>query len=545
MKSQSTTLTNAKLRALLVCSIMFATIAAINQPLLASTLDYQPLDARPSSIAASGTIHAVISINGNTALVAFPDKTGNGTLADPYVIKDFNIDGFSSPCISITGVTLPLVIKDCLFYATGMGAFGIAIVSCTNVTITNNRFSNFNTGISIGASSFIKCTKNNLTITSTAMSLDSSHNNTLEQNVMESQVSCIFMTNCGDNILRGNDLSLPTGSGPGAIFIQNAASQGNNITGNSIHDCNPGAFAGIRLSYASKTIISNNTIKTCSPAMLLISSTENKIAQNTILNFSQNAIVLDMLSNNNVITTNIIESQTIPGHAIYILSAVATNITCNLIRFVQVAITLGAGASWTIVAGNVLYNNTYALSIGGSNNAVRGNDVSSTTANHGIFLGPGTALDFDGNYWANYTTKYPAAVKSADGTTWMTPYVVDPTPGYVDNAPRVNHTDTDGDGLTNYYELITSRTSPCSADTDGDGSSDGQEIAIGTNPLDPSDFPILWMKPLTFYMVMAGVAGVTIAAVAISVKVKRGKSRKGKATTKADASPKKGGKGKK
>ena len=45
--------------------------------------------------------------------------------------------------------------------------------------------------------------------------------------------------------------------------------------------------------------------------------------------------------------------------------------------------------------------------------------------------------------------------------------------------------DTDGDGLTDRYEVRRSHTSPRLRDTDGDGLSDRQEIQQGTDPLDP------------------------------------------------------------
>jgi predicted phosphodiesterase len=42
--------------------------------------------------------------------------------------------------------------------------------------------------------------------------------------------------------------------------------------------------------------------------------------------------------------------------------------------------------------------------------------------------------------------------------------------------------DDDNDGLSNYYEHTVSGTSSKTADTDGDGISDAQEVALGTNP---------------------------------------------------------------
>jgi hypothetical protein len=44
--------------------------------------------------------------------------------------------------------------------------------------------------------------------------------------------------------------------------------------------------------------------------------------------------------------------------------------------------------------------------------------------------------------------------------------------------------DTDGEGLTDAYELLVSRTLINNADTDGDGISDYDEVVLGMNPLD-------------------------------------------------------------
>ena len=49
--------------------------------------------------------------------------------------------------------------------------------------------------------------------------------------------------------------------------------------------------------------------------------------------------------------------------------------------------------------------------------------------------------------------------------------------------------DPDGDGLTNYRELVVHRTNPNNPDSDGDGFNDGLEVANNTDPNDPGDLP--------------------------------------------------------
>lgn len=49
-------------------------------------------------------------------------------------------------------------------------------------------------------------------------------------------------------------------------------------------------------------------------------------------------------------------------------------------------------------------------------------------------------------------------------------------------------TDADGDGLTDFEEVEVYGTDPDAADTDGDGVTDRDEVAFGSNPFDPSKF---------------------------------------------------------
>ena len=53
-------------------------------------------------------------------------------------------------------------------------------------------------------------------------------------------------------------------------------------------------------------------------------------------------------------------------------------------------------------------------------------------------------------------------------------------------SSSINNPDTDSDGLKDGIEIFQYKTSPIQADTDGDGTNDNHEIINGTDPLDPS-----------------------------------------------------------
>ena len=75
--------------------------------------------------------------------------------------------------------------------------------------------------------------------------------------------------------------------------------------------------------------------------------------------------------------------------------------------------------------------------------------------------------------------------------------MADPDGDGLTNAQEVefgtdpNSSDTDGDGLDDYYEIFGAiwLLNPVNPDTDGDKFSDGYEVQMGTNPASASDTP--------------------------------------------------------
>jgi len=96
--------------------------------------------------------HPIIWITGNSELDSFPNKTGGGTLVDPYIIKDLTIDvaGGLYSAIKIINTDRYLILQNLTingsrgYWSTQDG--GIRLLRCKNVNITqclftNNRFS--------------------------------------------------------------------------------------------------------------------------------------------------------------------------------------------------------------------------------------------------------------------------------------------------------------------------------------------------------------------------------------------------------------------
>jgi nitrous oxidase accessory protein len=208
-----------------------------------------------------------------------------------------------------------------------------------------------------------------------------------------------------------------------------------NITGNIIENCDCGIWNGGSLSTVSSVTISKNTIRDNLHAGIEfegtsynITITDNTIESNlagiTISRYgfndseneegfivSGNNIInngegLYIDSSNSLITRNNVNSNT--GAGIHLISGSNNTVSGNDVADNGVGVTF----SDSTAIGNKFYSNSFI------NND---QNVQITSTNYIEDWDNGTI----GNYWSDYTTKYPDATEVDNTGIWNTPYVID------------------------------------------------------------------------------------------------------------------------
>ncbi len=250
--------------------------------------------------------HSTVFIDGNSAFHSTATSEswlGNGSLASPYLINNYNITGsISETLIEIRNTDLYFNISNCLL---DRGKFGILFTNVTNAFVFNNTIqrskglvgqgdaivlsscfsSNFthnriighdHIAFSISNSHFLDISYNNISHNDYGgIYLSSSHNNTLTYNYLfNSSHEGIYLGSSRDNLLSNNVLE---NQGRGFYLSSNANT--NNITHNQLGNIEDN---GIRITSSYDNRLINNTFNETARNIFLQTAPNNTLLDNRL-----------------------------------------------------------------------------------------------------------------------------------------------------------------------------------------------------------------------------------------------------------------------
>ena len=262
-------------------------------------------------------------------------------------------------------------------------------------------------------------------------------------NLKTNYISGIELWESSSNSISGNDITERHSFG----IKLDQSSNNNTISGNDITENG----WGIKLSSSNNNTISgNNVAANEQDSIEVFYSSNNSIYGNNIANSQKLGIMLSGSSNYNSIKGNNISNNGFGGIRLH--SSLKNSVSGNNItdHTYGCAIKLEYSLNYTI-SGNNIANNFWGISFGYSSNYNRiytnnitnndyGIGLSSSSFNsifHNNFVNNGvlTTLPYlvnawddgypsGGNYWSDYSTRYPGAQELDDSGIWDTPYVI-------------------------------------------------------------------------------------------------------------------------
>lgn len=271
--------------------------------------------------------HAPVIINGNSELGAYPGITGNGTLGNPYIIADWDIDaGSSGPCIEIRNTDMYVTITNCTVTNSVSNYSVIKVVNGSNVNILGNNVTG-NYGIY----------------------LNSSNNNTISgNNVTNSYYKGICLSSSSNNTISGNNVTYSYNEG---IFLAYSSNY-NTISGNNLVD---NGWMGIHLHYSNNNLLSgNNVVDNDWRGIYLASSSNNNISGNNVSGNDDDGVHVEYHSNYNTFSRN--------------------NVTGNSWN----GFYLGSSSNGNVILNNTIFNNALAciyMSFDSQDNNINSNDM--------------------------------------------------------------------------------------------------------------------------------------------------------------------------
>ncbi len=232
--------------------------------------------------------------------------TGNGTVWNPWIIENYDINGTSfGYCIYVGNTSDYFTIQNCylhdawcnftFFYSVS----GLILYNVQNGTIFNNNASNnMDGGICLGYSNSNTIANNTALNNDDGINLESSNSNTIANNTAKNNGYGIYLYSSSNyNNIANNTVSSNNWNG-----IHFSSSGSNTICNNAVSNNQ----RGIYLSSSSSNIIANNTLSSnnLDGIYLYISSNNNTFANNTVSMNNNYGFYLRWSSDNNRIYHN-------------------------------------------------------------------------------------------------------------------------------------------------------------------------------------------------------------------------------------------------
>jgi parallel beta-helix repeat protein len=319
---------------------------------------------------------------------------------------------------------------------------GISLQGRTNVTIKNIIVAGFTTGIKLDSCSSITIIGTTMTKDSYGIHLTGSSQNIISgNNASNNSDYGIWLSSSGSNSITANTIKNNNYDG---ILI--ADSNSNNIFGNILTSNND----GIRLESSTGNTVSANKVADSNGydmwnttnngyAIVLISSSQNMVSGNIASNSVKDGIRLESSANNTVSGNNIKNNNEGLG-----LSSSSNNnvFANNVTNNIDCGFRFESSSNDNRLHGNNITSNGYGVWFGSStNNAVFQNNFlansvqAQTAGNNEMWV---DSSGTHGNYWSDYSTKYPNATEVGTSGIENATYIIDSN--NQDNNPLVNQT---------------------------------------------------------------------------------------------------------
>jgi parallel beta-helix repeat protein len=222
----------------------------------------------------------------------------------------------------------------------------------------------------------------------------------------------IWLDSSSNNTVTGNDLTEVNGNDGIGLY---GSSNYNSITGNNIANNGYGVWLD---SYSSNNSVSGNNITNNFYGIGLYGASNNSISGNNVIANSQWGISLLYSSSNSMTVNNI-----------------TTNGWYGIILY---------DSENNSISGNNIANNDYGIELESFSdyNMIYHNNFIDNSENAHVSISGGYSNAWDdgypsgGNYWSDYSSRYPDATEIDASGIWNTPYVIDAN--NIDNYPLVN-----------------------------------------------------------------------------------------------------------